>query len=108
MSSNAVSEGAGRTALVVGVNGQDGSYLAERLAHNHWRVVGTARQDQPRAEVCSLRPDVDVRLAGVDAADTLLLPAGNYVFAWRGADGAVHFHRFAAVAGRELTVRPMY
>lgn len=65
-------------------------------------------KDQQRAEVCSLRPDVDVRLAGVDAADTLLLPAGDYVFAWRGADGAVHFHRFAAVAGRELTVRPMY
>jgi GDPmannose 4,6-dehydratase len=49
MSSNAISQGAGRTALVVGVNGQDGSYLAERLAHNQWRVVGTARQSQPRA-----------------------------------------------------------
>jgi GDPmannose 4,6-dehydratase len=49
MSTNAVSPGAGRTALVVGVNGQDGSYLAERLAHNQWRVVGAARQSAPRA-----------------------------------------------------------
>lgn len=51
MSTSATSPGKGRTALVVGVNGQDGSYLAERLAHNQWRVVGTGRQGQPRAEV---------------------------------------------------------
>ena len=63
-------------------------------------------KDQQRAEVYSLRPDVDVRFAGVGAADTLLLPAGDYVFAWRGADGASHFERFTAVAGKELTVRP--
>lgn len=63
-------------------------------------------KDQQAFEVCSLRRDVDVRLAGVGPADTLLLPAGDYVFAWRGLGGAAHFHRFAAVAGRELTVRP--
>ncbi len=49
MSTSANSPGMGRTALVVGVNGQDGSYLAERLARNHWRVVGAARQSEPRA-----------------------------------------------------------
>lgn len=49
MSISAAIPGRGRTALVVGVNGQDGSYLAERLAHNQWRVVGTGRQGQPRA-----------------------------------------------------------
>ena len=49
MSTSAASPGQGRTALVVGVNGQDGSYLAERLAHNQWRVVGTGRQGQVRA-----------------------------------------------------------
>ncbi|MGE0332008.1 MAG: GDP-mannose 4,6-dehydratase [Ramlibacter sp.] len=49
MSGNAANPGQGRTALVVGVNGQDGSYLAERLAHNQWRVVGMGRQGQARA-----------------------------------------------------------
>jgi GDPmannose 4,6-dehydratase len=49
MSTDVISMGAGRTALVVGVNGQDGSYLAERLSHNQWRVVGAARQGEPRA-----------------------------------------------------------
>lgn len=49
MSTSAASSGRGRTALVVGVNGQGGSYLAERLAHNQWRVVGTGRQGQARA-----------------------------------------------------------
>ena len=38
-----------RKALIIGALGQDGSYLAERLTHNQWRVVGTARQSEPRA-----------------------------------------------------------
>jgi len=57
-------------------------------------------------EVCSLRTDVDVRYSGADPADTLLLPGGDYVFAWRDADGAVRFHRFTAIGGRQTTVRP--
>lgn len=32
-----------RRALVTGVTGQDGGYLAERLVHDGWLVVGTAR-----------------------------------------------------------------
>jgi len=63
-------------------------------------------KDQQAFEICSLRRDVDVRLAGVGPADTLLLPAGDYVFAWRGLGGAAHFHRFSTIAGREVTVRP--
>lgn len=53
MSSNAT-QGNGRTALVLGVNGQDGSYLAERLAHNGWRVVGTSRQAAARPELAGV------------------------------------------------------
>lgn len=33
-----------RTAVVLGANGQDGSYLSERLLENGWRVVGLGRQ----------------------------------------------------------------
>jgi len=35
-------------ALVVGVNGQDGSYLAEHLLRLGWRVIGLGRQTQSR------------------------------------------------------------
>ncbi len=63
-------------------------------------------KDQQAFEICSLRRDVDVRLAGVGPTDTLLLPAGDYVFAWRGPNGAAHFHRFSVVSGKDVTVRP--
>lgn len=36
-------DGAGRTALVTGIAGQDGSYLAELLLARGYRVVGTTR-----------------------------------------------------------------
>lgn len=38
-----MSEGAARTALVTGISGQDGSYLAELLLAHGYRVVGTSR-----------------------------------------------------------------
>jgi GDPmannose 4,6-dehydratase len=34
----------GRTALVTGITGQDGSFLAEQLLADGWRVVGIARR----------------------------------------------------------------
>lgn len=49
-----MTEAAGRPAgsrglaLVLGVNGQDGSYLAEQLLQNGWRVTGVGRQDASR------------------------------------------------------------
>ncbi len=36
-----------RRALITGVNGQDGSYLAELLLHRGYRVVGTVRSRPP-------------------------------------------------------------
>ena len=39
-----------RTALIFGVNGQDGSYLAERLLETGWHVIGIGRQDKARLD----------------------------------------------------------
>ena len=44
----AIPAGNGRIALVLGVNGQDGSYLAERLLSGGWRVLGVGRQQESR------------------------------------------------------------
>jgi GDPmannose 4,6-dehydratase len=44
----AIPAGDGRSALVLGVNGQDGSYLAERLLAGGWRVLGVGRQHESR------------------------------------------------------------
>jgi hypothetical protein len=63
-------------------------------------------KDRQAFEICSLRRHVDVRLTGAGPADRLLLPGGDYVFAWRGADGGVHFHRFTAIGGRAVAIRP--
>ncbi|TAL77964.1 MAG: NAD-dependent epimerase/dehydratase family protein, partial [Beijerinckiaceae bacterium] len=37
-----------KTALVLGVNGQDGSYVAEVLIERGYDVTGVARQDSSR------------------------------------------------------------
>ena len=36
-----------RTALIIGVNGQDGKLLAKSLFDRGWKVIGLGRQDQP-------------------------------------------------------------
>jgi len=43
-----------RTALILGVNGQDGSYLAECLIKSGWSVVGVGRQSLLRKEIKEL------------------------------------------------------
>ncbi len=47
--------GASKLALVLGVNGQDGSYLAERLLQCGWHVTGVGRQAHSRW-VCAASP----------------------------------------------------
>ena len=47
-SGSVASSGHERTALVLGVNGQDGSYLAETLLAEGYRVVGVGRQRDSR------------------------------------------------------------
>ena len=45
------------TALITGINGQDGSYLAELLLGRGYRVIGLARpQGVQRAESCGTTP----------------------------------------------------
>ena len=47
-SGSVASSGHERTTLVLGVNGQDGSYLAETLLAKGYRVVGVGRQQESR------------------------------------------------------------
>ena len=43
-----------RKALVLGVNGQDGSYLAEILCARGYAVTGAGTQDQARRPIAGL------------------------------------------------------
>jgi GDPmannose 4,6-dehydratase len=56
-----------KTALVIGVNGQDGSYLAQHLKTRNWTVVGVGRQSSPRNEVA----DYLYAYCPIDIADTI-------------------------------------
>ena len=92
MSSNAT-HGEGRTALVLGVNGQDGSYLAERLAHNGWHVVGTSRQAAARPELAGLLAAYHALDLTDTAALQQLLPAvqPDAIFHTAAVHGAAGF-----------------
>jgi GDPmannose 4,6-dehydratase len=61
-----------KSALILGVNGQDGSYLAEILIKRGYRVTGAARQDTSRW----VDPDrfryVELNIADASALDALL------------------------------------
>lgn len=57
-----------KTALITGVVGQDGAYLAKLLAEGGYRVIGTAPPiELPAGFVPAYLPDVDLRI--VDLAD---------------------------------------
>lgn len=58
-----------KTAIVLGVNGQDGSYLSERLVNNGWRVVGLGRQESCVPELGEL----DFTYRQLNIADTKAL-----------------------------------
>jgi GDPmannose 4,6-dehydratase len=64
-------EGAARKALVLGGNGQDGSYLSEILVSRGHDVTAVARQPQPRWPVADPR----YRYRACDIADTSALEA---------------------------------
>lgn len=67
-----------------------------------------AAAEQRELEVCALRADLDVRIepAALPLDRTIHLPAGDYVLAFRHADGGVRFHRFVVKADRETVVAP--
>lgn len=57
------------TALITGVSGQDGSYLAELLLANGYRVIGTTRDVRRSAQLLPLSLSGKVELVGWDMLD---------------------------------------
>jgi GDPmannose 4,6-dehydratase len=47
-----------KTALITGITGQDGSYLAELLAEKGYRIVGTTRASAPEAPLLPARSEL--------------------------------------------------
>lgn len=57
------------TALITGVSGQDGSYMAELLLSNGYRVIGTTRDVQKSAQSLPLSLSGKVELVGWNMLD---------------------------------------
>ncbi len=90
-----------KTALITGVNGQDGSYLAELLLQKEYRVAGTIRNGgSDLGRIHHLRKDIEIvetDLLNQAALEDLLLkfePAEVYNLA-------------ARASGRELWIHPV-
>ena len=79
-----------RSTLVLGVNGQDGSYLAEHLLAEGWRVTGVGRQQSSR--FVPAQTGFDYRQLDLAQDETVLLAA------LRETRPARIFH-FAAIHG---------
>lgn len=60
------------TALITGVTGQDGTYLARSLAADGWQVVGTTIDEIRSTDVCYLG---DVELRSLDVRDAAAVTA---------------------------------
>jgi len=96
-------------ALVIGVNGQDGSYLAEHLASQGWPVVGVGRQAQAAFAPGGNFKYVQADLRTPAVLDTVLAeyrPTRIYHFAAvHGASGFQYEDKFdAALAVNSGTV----
>ena len=57
------------TALITGVTGQDGSYMAELLLSKGYRVVGVVRDIKNSLELPVLRLANNVELVSLDMLD---------------------------------------
>jgi GDPmannose 4,6-dehydratase len=82
-----------RSALVLGVNGQDGSYLAESLLSRGFVVTGVARSPRYRNVTASPRfryVQCDLRDRG-RLADTIAAAAPDYAFHVAAVHGAAGF-----------------
>jgi GDPmannose 4,6-dehydratase len=99
----------GRTALITGALGQDGSLLAELLLSRDYRVVGAVRAGAPLPKAGPLR---DVEFVSADIAD--LHAAREFVEKWQ-PDELYHLAAFhhssqensisAALASKEAMLR---
>lgn len=58
-----------KTALITGISGQDGSYLAELLLANGYRVIGTTRDVQKSTQLLPLSLSGKVELVDWDMLD---------------------------------------
>ena len=63
----------GRVALIWGVGGQDGAYLARLLLEKGYRVHGTSRREGVPGNLRHLGIAADVALHAVDPADAPLV-----------------------------------
>ena len=81
-------------ALVLGVKGQDGSYLAEQLLQDGWLVTGVGRQAQPR-RIVAARPGFQYRFLDMTddrALSTLLLESRpSAIFHFAAVHGSAGF-----------------
>jgi GDPmannose 4,6-dehydratase len=58
-----------KTALITGISGQDGSYLAELLLAREYRVIGTSRDPQTSEQMLPLSLRGKVKLVGWNMRD---------------------------------------
>jgi len=56
-----------KTALITGVLGQDGSYLAELLTTKGYQVIGTCHRGEQRTRLGGAAKEIDVLYMMVDA-----------------------------------------
>ena len=59
-----------RTAVITGIAGQDGSYLAELLLEHGYRVVGICKPASSTHRITHLLPRIDLRWGKADPAPT--------------------------------------
>jgi GDPmannose 4,6-dehydratase len=90
-----------KTAIITGVNGQDGSYLAELLLSKGYRVVGTVRKlVSDMSRIVHLRGKIDI-------VETHLLDEGSLENMLRDFQPHEVYNLAARASSRELWLRPV-
>ena len=85
-----------KTALITGISGQDGFYLAEMLSAKGYRVVGTTRDPEKAAEAFAANMPNGVHLVAWDLRDQR--KAVEILADWRPAE-IFNFAAYASGAG---------
>jgi GDPmannose 4,6-dehydratase len=80
-----------KTAIITGVNGQDGSYMAELLLGKGYQVIGTIRSKNPRWPVFFTPQQDNLKLVHVD-----LSHPESYINLIRSSAPVDEFYNFAA------------
>ena len=73
-----------KTALITGISGQDGSYLAEFLLGKDYKVVGIIRRhsvaENQTERIEHLRSDIDLHYGDLTDLSSLLKVCSQYQF----------------------------